>query len=44
MFYVIAFILTVIILRVETKAQQKSIEILKKENLLISTKIQVSAY
>ena len=40
LFYVIAFILTVIILRVETKAQQKSIEILKKENLATDSEIE----
>lgn len=39
-FYIIAFALTIVILKVETKAQEKSIEILKKENLATDNEIE----
>ena len=38
--YVVAFALTAVILKAETKAQAKSIEILKKENLANETEIE----
>ncbi|MCR5706442.1 MAG: zinc metallopeptidase [Acholeplasmatales bacterium] len=38
--YAISFALTVVILKAETKAQEKSIEILKKENLANDTEIE----
>lgn len=39
-FYAIAFALTVVVLKVETKAQQKSIEILRKNNLATAKEIE----
>ena len=40
LFYIIAFALTVVILKAETKAQAKSIEILKSSNLANDTEIE----
>lgn len=39
-FYIIAFALTIVILKVETKAQQRSIEILKEEKLANDSEIE----
>lgn len=39
-FYAIAFALTVVVLKVETKAQERSIEILKKNNLATADEIE----
>ncbi|MBR6071215.1 MAG: zinc metallopeptidase [Acholeplasmatales bacterium] len=40
LFYAISFALTIVVLKVETKAQEKSIEILKKDNLATAKEIE----
>ena len=39
-FYIVAFALTVVILKAETKAQQKSIQILRQDNLATESEIE----